>query len=410
MTELVLRAGHNDHVVLNELLTDPAALPPRHSRYIRRVVVDATAVVHEDGFTRAAYAAGTQLLIDPQTMFLTSRQDPTDNWADLPYATSAPVDPRALLDADARAELIESVVEFQLDHGATGIMPPYLHLTDFAGSAAQVQRLLYKETASHLTSLGLMFALFPVISVDQRAVSLDPAAWQLGLGRVLRAAHRIATGPVGLGLSMTTGPNVTNLHAATRIWRRAASVGPFLAWHAGESGLLAVTMGADGYEVGMCSGERYDVRGKQSSRAQASSPGPRYIGAYVDSIGRSLGLSSVRSLAEVAGVHQGELGCLDSNCCPRGFDSMLGPGRRQHAVRSRLRDLEALDAIGTRTWRLRHLSDRARDSVVSARRIRVAANNTGVSIGANPAELEAMYTVTQNLMATARVSGGGGVA
>jgi hypothetical protein len=411
MAELVLRVGHNDHVVLNELLTDPTALPPRHSRYIRRVVVDATAVVDEPGFARAAYAAGTQLVVDPQTMFLTTPQDPADNWSMLPYASTTELDPRDLLDPVARAELIERIVEFEIDHGGTAIIPPYLHLTDFAGCAAKVQRLLIKGTAAYLADLGLDFPLLPVISVDQRAVSLDPATWPDSMGRLLRTANRHAAGSIGLGLSMTTGPNKTNLHTATRIWRRAASLGPFVAWHAGESGLLAVAMGAEGYEVGMCTGERYNVRGQQRSRVSPPDPGPRYIGAYVDSLGRSLERRAVEKLAAVHGVHQGDLGCLDSTCCPRGFESMLGSSRRQHAVRSRLRDLEALDRIGTRKWMLRHLSDRALDAMASARRIRVAANNTGVRIGANPEELEAMYIVTQNLMATARISGsGGGVA
>lgn len=411
MTELVLRVGHNDHVVLSELLTDPTALPPRQSRYIRRVVVDATAVVDEPGFARAAYAAGTQMLVDPQTFLLTTAQDPSDNWAKLPYASPDEIDPRDLLDPAVRADLIEAIVEFQIDHGGTAIIPPYLHLTDFATCAVKVQRLLIKETAAHLADLDLDFPLFPLISVDQRAVSLDPAVWPDSMGRLLRTAHKYATRSIGLGLSMTTGPNKTNLHAATRIWRRAAKVGPFVAWHAGETGLLAVAMGAEGYEVGMCTGERYNVRGQQGSRASAPDPGPRYIGAYVDSIGRSLERRTVEKLAKVPGIHQGDLGCLDPTCCPRGFDSMLGPGRRQHAVRSRLRDLEALDVIGARKWMLRHLSDRALDAMASARHIRVAANNTGVRVGANPAELEAMYVVTQNLMATARVAGiGGGVA
>lgn len=410
MTELVLRVGHNEHVVLNELLTDATALPPRHARYVRRVVADATAVVKEKGFARAAHSTGTQLLIDPQTMFLTTPQAAGDNWADLPYATPNAVDPRALLDPGARFRLIEAVVEFQLDHGATGIVPPYLHLTDFATSAAKVQKLLIEETALHLGALGLNFPLFPVISVDQRAVSLNPNAWPDCLGRLLRVAHRHATGPIGLGLSMTTAPNKSNLHTATRIWRRAAKIGPFIAWHAGETGLLAITMGAAGYEVGMCASERYDVRGKQSSRSKVAEPGPRYQGTYVDSLGRSLSLTAVRTLANVRGVHQADLGCLDTACCPRGFDTTLGRGRRQHAIRSRLRDLENLDIIGSRTWRLRHLSERARDSLVAARHIRAAANNTGLRIGAHPEEFEAMVTVTQNLMATARVAGSGGVA
>ena len=45
--------------------------------------------------------------------------------------------------------------------------------------------------------------------------------------------------------------------------------------------------------------------------------------------------------------------------------------------------------------------------MASARRIRVAANDTGLRIGANPAELEAMYVVTPTLMATARITGSG---
>lgn len=411
MTELVLRAAHGDHVVLNELLTDPTALPPRQSRYIRRVIVDATAVVNEPGFARAAYAAGAQLLIDPQTMFLTSPQDPADNWAALPYASHLEVDPRDLRDPAKRAALVEAVIEFQIDHGATGIIPPYLHLTDFAGCAVEVQRLLIKETAAHLADLGLAFPLVPVISVDQRAVSLDPVVWPNAMGKLIRTAQRYATGPLGLGLSKTTGPNKVNLHTSARIWRRAAKAGPFIAWHAGETGLLAVAMGAEGYEVGMCGSERYNVRGQQSSRNAPPAPGPRYVGTYVDSIGRSLERRAVERLAAVPGIHQGDLNCLEPTCCPRGFTTTLGEGRRQHAVRSRLRRLEQIDGIGARKWVLRLLSDQALDAMASARRIRVAANNTGVRIGANPDELEAMYLVTQSLMATARVGGvGGGVA
>ena len=66
-------------------------------------------------------------------------------------------------------------MEFEIDHGGTASSRPYLHLTDFAGCAVKVQRLLIKETAAHLADLELDFPLVPVVSVDQRAVSLDPA-------------------------------------------------------------------------------------------------------------------------------------------------------------------------------------------------------------------------------------------
>jgi hypothetical protein len=144
---------------------------------------------------------------------------------------------------------------------------------------------------------------------------------------------------------------------------------------------------------------------------QLARPRPRYIGAYIEPIGRSLERRAVEKLSIVSRLHQGDLGCLDPTCCPRGFDSLLGAGRRQHAVRSRLRDLEALDIVGARKWMLRHLSDRALDAMTSARHIRVAANNIGSVSAPIRTSFEAMYVVTQNLMATARVTGsGGGVA
>lgn len=405
MAEMVLRARHNDHVVLTELLTDPSALPPRLARLIRRVVVDATAVVNQPAFAAAARDSGTQLLIDPQTHFMTTPQAPGDSWARLPYATDVAVDPRVYLDPVVRRQWIEEVVEFQLDHGATAIISPYFHLTDFASTPARLQARLVEGTADHLADLGLNFPLMPIVSVDQRAVSLEATAWVSGLGRLIRSVQAHATAPIGLGLSMTTGPNKTNLHNATRIWRRVARLAPFVAWHAGEAGLLALTMGAEGYETGMCTSERYNAHSEQGTRATVSIPGPRYTGAYIESLGRSLDRGAVERLSKVPGMHQGELLCVDPACCPRGFDSMLGPGRRQHAVRARLRDLEDVAAISARGWRLRHLANKAAASVGSARRIRAAANNTGERIGAYPAEHEAMLVVTQNLIATARIAG-----
>ena len=228
------------------------------------------------------------------------------------------------------------------------------------------------------------------------------------MGRLLRTANKYATGPIGLGLSKTTGPNKVNLHAATRIWRRAAKAGPFVAWHAGEIGLLAVAMGAAGYEVGMCTGERYNVRGQQSSRVAPPAPVPATSAPTWIPIGRSLERRSVERLAAVHGVHRGDLNCLDADLLPTGFDHLAR--RRPPAARSPLpaARLEALDSIGARKWMLRFLSDRALEAMASARRIRVAANNTGIRIGANPAELEAMCIVTQSLMSTARVGGTGG--
>lgn len=405
MAELVLRGRHNDQRVIDELLTDPASLLPRQARFIRRIVVDATAVIHTDQFARTALGTGTQLLVDPQTGLLTTVQGEENPWARLPFATNVNVTVQDLTSTAARARLIEEVVEFQLDHGGTAVIPPYLHLPDTMTVAAKVQRRLLTETAHYVRSeLGLGYDIFPVVSVDRRSVSLESSLWGEGLGRLLRTAASVSDGrPFALGLSGTSLTG-SSIHKMSRIWRRAAQVGPFIAWHAGDVGLLAVTMGAQGYEVGMCATERCDVRGEQRNRAPGNGgPGPRYTGVYIESLGRSISKSAATALSRIQGM-QGDLGCLDAACCPAGFSSMLGTGRRQHAVRRRIADLEALDGIGARGWRLHHLQQRAADAAASAARIRRAADAHGIRVGAYPAEYQAMEAVVLGLRETARVA------
>ena len=406
MTELVLRGRHNDHRVVDELLNEPAALGPRRARFIRRVVVDSTAVTHTDQFARTALDTGTQLLVDPQTTFLTTAQDRADSWARLPFASHQVVTARALTSAAARAQLIAGVVEFQLDHGATAIIPPYLHLRETSALEVDLQRRLITETAHHVhVELSLEYDIFPILALDQRAISLEMNLWQSGIGKLLRTASTAAAGqPFGLGLSRTSNLTTTSIHKMARIWRRTARVGPFIAWHAGAEGLLAVTMGAQGYETGMCAAERCDIRSEQRNRAPGSTAsGPRYTGVYIESLGRSISKSAATQLSKIRAL-QGDLACLDAACCPRSFDSMLGAGRRQHAVRRRLVDLEALEAIGARGWRLHHLERRATDAAASSIRIRRAAEARKIPVGANPREHEAMEKVVSGLLLTARTA------
>ena len=409
MSELVIRAGHNDHRVLEELLTDPTAVPARSARHVRRVAVEAVAAASTDVYDRAARASGTQLVIDPMTHLLVSAQDPDDAWARLPF-TGGPRawQPRELADPAARAQLIEEVVEFELDHGATAIVPPYLHLNDLGGTAAGVTQCLARETGHYLRNdLGLDMPVLPILSIDRTAVPLDLPTWNLAMRPLLRTMSRAADGEAfALGLSGSTGNNATNLHARARIWRRTSRVGPFIAWNAGDAGLLAVTMGATGYASGLCRAERYDVRSQASNRAPDSGgPGPRHTGAYVDVLGRSFTLSSLRALAAQGGPVRGDITCTDIGCCPNGTDSMLGPaGRRQHAARRRLAELEVLDGISARGWRLHHLHARAEDASHAAARIRRAADRLGLRVGVYPREYEDMARLVLGLRETARAA------
>lgn len=408
MSELIVRAGHNDHRVIEELLGDPAALPARSARHLRRVVVDAVTATSSTLYATATREAGVQLLVDPLTALLTSAQDPGDTWAALPF-TGGPRQRHIgeFQTGAVRADLIEKVVQFQLDHGATAIIPPYLHLPRPSGPEAAIVAKLVRETTHYVHSgLGMNLAIFPVLSVNRAGVPLDRTDWEAGIGRLLRTMTRCADGsPFALALSGSAKLNTTNIHKRARIWRRTAAIGPFIAWNAGDLGPLAVTMGASGYETGMCRAERYDAISQARNRAPGSKePGPRWAGAYVDVLGRSLTLSALKQFAAGRGPMQGDLSCTDVACCARGLETMLGAGRRQHAARRRLDDLDTLDTITARGWKLHHLHGKASAAAHAARRIRAAADRQGIRIGAYPQEYVALEQIVLGLRETARVA------
>ncbi len=403
MSELVLRGHHNDHLVMTELL-DPASLPIRSAQRIRRVVVDATAAASTGQFSRAALDSGTQYLIDPLTPLLLDRQDPRDRWARLSFATPGPVPLSELFDARWRRRKVAEVIQFQLEHGASAIIPPYLHIDRADGPLAEAQLELWNASTSYLRDEGLGYAMVPVLSIDRNPVALEMNAWELGLGRLLRAGAGLTDEPVALALSGSSAVTAHSLHKMSQIWRRAASITDFIAWHAGDVGPIAVALGAAGYEVGMCSTERCDVNGEMRNRRPSNNvAGPRWTGVYIDALGRSLGKREVAIMSQVRSL-QGDLACFDSTCCPRGFDSLLGATRRQHAARCRLRDLADLDAITARAWRLHRLERTATEGLGTARRLRHYADVHGLRVGAYPAEFDARQKVLQGLRATARVA------
>lgn len=400
MSELVMRGHHNDHVVLTELLS-PATAPLPTARLIRRVVVDATAVANQPQFARAAVDRGTQFLIDPMTYFMLERQAPTDSWAKLSFATPAIVPIEDLLDPRWQRRKVVEVVQFQLEHGATAVIPPYIHLERTDSRYARAQNELYLATANYLSDAGLDYEVVPILSVDRHPIPLEVNLWEAGMGRLLRTAASLGDQPVAVALSATSKLTAPAIHKMAQIWRRTAAIAPFIAWHAGDVGPLAVTLGANGYETGLCSTERCNVHQQlRGRRPSDDEPGPRWHGVYVDALGRSLGLPEVRAMSTVRTL-QGDLGCTDPACCPHGFTSLLGPTRRQHAARSRLAGLAELDAVTARRWKLHILERRAAEGRASASRLRHYANAHGLKVGAYPTEFEAMEKVVQGLRATA---------
>ena len=150
MAELLIRAGHDDHLVIGDLLTPTggavALRPP-----IDRLVADAQTAARLPSLAESANLAGVPYLVDPVTYLLQGPTDPDDAWVKrVPFGAS-----RELLPSDfssARVEaLAADVVEFELKKRATAIVAPYLyaHSPDDPAFTASLQLLL--ATRRHMS-------------------------------------------------------------------------------------------------------------------------------------------------------------------------------------------------------------------------------------------------------------------
>ena len=375
-------------------------------QHTRRLVVNAPVAAGQDGFANAAAAAAHQFLIDPQTAMLTSAVAPGDPWLRLPYATPDPMKPADLTSSAARDRLVGQVVDHELSLGATGIIPPYVHLSENRGAWHDIQNQLYVRTGAYLAQLGLSHPVLPIISIDLAKINLERSKWDSGIGHLVRTAAANTDQPVALALSRSGAhPTRHSLHAATVTWRRAGQVTRVLAWQAGDIGPLAVAVGAVGYETGLCAREHCNIPGDQArhrDRDADKKMDGTWAGVYLDILNRSVARKTAAQLVADYRL-AGDLVCPDAACCPDGSRSMVEDGRRQHAIRSRLASLDELSRIATLNWRLRHIQVAATRAEAVARRVVSYADRHGIERhGILVADYTALAEVAAALRSTNR--------
>src|SRR3546814_16681465 len=97
--DLLVRAGRNDHTVIEHFLTpSTAGAFATRRKPIDAVVADATVAVRRSQLRRITTDAGTHYLIDPLTSLMQSEQPENDSWAALPFAQPEPLVPSQLND------------------------------------------------------------------------------------------------------------------------------------------------------------------------------------------------------------------------------------------------------------------------------------------------------------------------
>ena len=363
-SELLIRPGGNDHQVIADLLAPGGARIADGRPVISRLVLDAHSLSRRSLFVEAAAAAGIPCFVDPLTHLLQGDLRPEDKWVGLPFGRAkAMVAPDFSTDS-ARDELVAAVVDFEVEAGATAVIPPYLYLTDPTDPWLPVALDLISRTASYMREAGIRLPILPVFCGQLQSFG-NPKNWAEGIDRWTTAARQVGADQAALCLSPTGAADDT-YHRVLRLFeatRRVLESGiRVISWRQGIYGPALTTIGAHGYETGIGISEQTRITDNIASRKPKPDGRPRRGGAvpgiYLEPIGRSVTTTVAAALLGDMRMRP-KVMCDDEACCPNGPQDTLDH-RREHAIRSRVKALSALDSMPQPAWRLQRVARDAR--------------------------------------------------
>jgi hypothetical protein len=403
VAELLVRASTLDQALLRKAF----GLDSQHTRWAMRpdrIVVDAHVPLQTAQICETARAAGVAYLIDPQTFFFQGEQPAGDRWAGLPYGI-----PRALTSEEASrpafvADLTHRVLDYQLRHEATALIPPYAHIDRPGSEWIDVQAAIWEYAREYLDTGSIALPVVAVMALGWRM--LHPIRGVEALGPALASLVDLAPHEIALAASKVD----QGAHPEERVMdlvlmiERLSSDYQVLLWQHGRLGELGVSAGAHGYETGVGWRERCDLLtslgGRRRPRVKGSfSPRPVFVAA----LGQSLPRRSLEELRQHRDVWT-RLICTDVDCCPSGGPAFI-ENRPAHTVVQRARSLRELDAIDRSVWRWQNLADKSERSLELAARINRLESTGAVSHRVNTDALGAIKAVSDRRRQDARSSG-----
>jgi hypothetical protein len=361
MAQLLIRAAMNDHLVVNDLVVPSIRpLPAGRRRVLSHIVADAHVAAARPSLADTARGAAVPYVVDPDTTLMQSEVATTDRWTKLPYAIARAV-AAGEVDSD---ELAAQIVEFQLEHGATVVMPGYFYASSPDDPWFELSLVMMEATADYMRDNNVRLPIAPVFCGQLQAFS-DPSRWSIGIDRYLNVARDVDSRWVALCMSPAGDPT-DGYGKVSRLFNTALHAKEsgleLMAWRQGVYGLGLVAAGLNGYECGIGSGEQTQVSRRQSSRKPkpASDRGGGGGGIYLETVGRSVPrkvgqalLADLRTRAKVM--------CDDESCCPTVSATLDQP--KHHAIRARARQMAEIDEQPHASWRLIHVARQAEGAV-----------------------------------------------
>lgn len=374
VSDLALRPSHNDHIVIGDFLARQTTDWSTRSRPIfHRLMLDATVAVKQSQLAVDAAAVGLPVIVDPLTFFAQSLTESDRGWSALPFGFSEARAASHFGSDRVMNEFVASVVEFEIENGASWIVPPYFYASGPRDDYFIRTLTAIKVTREYLRSTGREMPLMPILSAKLDGFA-SKASWGNGLDWFAQRCKAAEVDTIGLLMSPVGHASDTYQKAAKLVGVARRLMGHGLrvqVLRQGAFGPLLVALGAAGYETGLQYGNGANIPAlanrKKPHETEVSQPSGGGAGQlFVPALGRWI-LSEQATVLRDSSTARPFLLCDDpTGCCPSlasTFDN-----RRPHAVRSHARRLAELDTMPNSVeWRLHAIRDwsgSAHDAIV----------------------------------------------
>jgi hypothetical protein len=391
--ELTLRVGTPDEKFVRRLYglapgTRPAPYRPG------RLVVNAHVPLSAKGVAIAASArqAGVPFLVDPETTYLQDYQHPAAEWSAVPFAVQGAQTPADLMSTASQDDLVRQVVDYQIAHGASAVIAPYVHVEKPDSGWIRVQAGLWRRTALYLEAGGINLPVIAVVATGWRC--LHPLRGVPGLGEMWNALSMLEPSEVALAASKVhagTNPADRIVELLMLVDNFSRTYSKVTMWQQGLLGEACVIEGAAGYECGIGWREKCDLQAGMARYRRPSTGHPAARPVYIAELGRSVPKKRL-GLARNKRKVWARLVCPFADCCAPGGDDLLGDAR-MHSVVTRARELEQLDATRATRWRWNRLTQRMAAGIALANDLNALATPSSGLPGVETRSMHAIWQV-----------------
>lgn len=388
---LTIRASALDNLLLRRLYgVEPGHSPAPYRP--DRLVVDAHVPLSARGSALAdtARRAGIPFLIDPETHYLQDRQCTEAGWCAVPFAEAEIASPAELMRSAAQDALVESVVNYQVEHEATAVIAPYVHVERPTMGWVQVQAGLWRRTRAYLHRARINLPVIAVVALGWRCMTVSGNRALQDYWGGLRALSPDEVAVAASKAHMGADP-ASRIADLLSLVRRLSAAFTVTTWQQGLLGEACVIDGAVGYECGIGWREKCDLqtRMRQHRSPRTGSVGGRPV--YIAQVGASVPKQRLEAARSQRALWA-RLVCHTTGCCAPGGDDLVGDARR-HDVIARAHELEQLLSTPVAVWQWHLLAQRLSQGLDIATRLNGLGPKSSALPAVNTVTLQALYEI-----------------